>query len=122
MTHACARNDLVGKRKHDENVLKIRHIETNGDKLLKTPKLENEFEHSRRVIYENEAQELRVTKIFDFKLQPRENKKSSNHEAGCKGKRGVEEIGERFARLLHVTSTFDTFQQKLRMRVERDFE
>ncbi|KAJ8671817.1 hypothetical protein QAD02_003076 [Eretmocerus hayati] len=97
MTHPCANNDLVEKRKHDENVLGIRHIETNGDKLLKTPKLENKFEHSRRVIYENEAQELRVSKMFNFKLQPHGNTKSSNHEAGCKGKRRVEESGERFA-------------------------
>ncbi|KAJ8672455.1 hypothetical protein QAD02_003714 [Eretmocerus hayati] len=49
MTHPCANNDLVEERKHDENVLEIRHIETNGDELLETPKLENKFEHSRRM-------------------------------------------------------------------------
>ncbi|KAJ8685489.1 hypothetical protein QAD02_021282 [Eretmocerus hayati] len=94
MTHTCANSDLVERRKHDRNELEICHIERNGDKLLKIPRLED-FEDLRRGINKNKAQEPGVSKICDFESQPHENTESSNHEAGCEGRRRVVEIGER---------------------------
>ncbi|KAJ8665442.1 hypothetical protein QAD02_007104 [Eretmocerus hayati] len=87
MTHTCANNDLVEKRKHDGNVPEVHHIEANRDRLLKVPRLQNKFENLRPGINENKAQESRVSKICDFKLQAHENTGRSNYETGCEGKR-----------------------------------